>query len=184
MDKETNVDYHPAVNQDGLRSEVKIDRTDHAKLPEFKHGKESTTTADYISLQNPVYNRETRDIKEQITIEDIAPGLSTEICNKDVTTETYYRCQSSEDVWHSIDGKRPLLLVFDKKPSSEEDCIAKLAISIENLCFRESNNALFIANTSKGSITFQYTLQCMDKPCFLYGPYSNWDIINTKTGEH
>ena len=43
---------------------------------------------------------------------------------------------------------------------------------------------MFIANTSKGSITFQYILQCLDIPYFLYGPYSNWDIINPKTGEH
>ena len=61
--------------------------------------------------------------------------------------------------------------------------MAKLAITIENLCFLKNSNALFIANTSKGSITFQYVLQCLDKPCFLYGPYSNWDIINAKTGE-
>ena len=183
LSKERNVVYHPTVNQEGLRSEDKIDDTDQAKLPEFKHGNESTTSADYISLENPVDHKETMDIKEEIIIEDIAPGLSTEICNKDITTETYYRFHSSEDVWHSIEGKRPLLLVFDI-PSSEEDCIAKLAISIENLCFRKSSNALFIANTSKGSIIFQYILQCLDIPYFLYGPYSNWDIINPKTGEH
>ena len=183
LSMERNVVYHPAVNQEGLRSEDKIDHTDQAKLPEYKHGNESNTTADYISFQNPVDHEETRDIKEEIIIEDIAPGLSTEICNKDIRTETYYRFHSSEDVWHSIEGKRPLLLVFDKKPSSEEDSIAKLAISIEDLCFRKNSNALFIANTSKGSITFQYILQCLDKLYFLYGPYSNWDIINPKTGE-
>ena len=82
LSKETNVVYHPAVKSS----------TDHAKLPEFNHGNESTTAAHYISLQNPVDHKETKDIKEEITIEDIAPGLSTEICNKDVTTETYYKC--------------------------------------------------------------------------------------------
>ena len=153
LSKETNIVYHPTASQDGLGSEVKLDHTDHAKLSEFKNGNESNTTADYISLKNYVDHKESRDLKEQISLEDISPQLSTEICNKSITTETSYKFQSSEDVWHNIEGNRPLLLVFDKQSSNEEDCIAKLAISIENLCFQKSSQAVFIANNEKGTRT-------------------------------
>ena len=236
--EETNIVYHPTASQDGLRSEVKIDHTDHAKLSEFKHSNESNTTADYILLKNHVDHKESRDLKEEIGLEDIAPQLSTEICNtsittdtdhaklsefkngnesnttadyislknhvdhkenidkeqisledispqistevcnKSITTETSYKFQSSEDVWHSIEGNRPLLLVFDKQSSKEEDCIAKLAISIENLCFQKHSQAVFIANNEKGTRIFQNILQCLNKSFFLYGSDSNWDIMD------
>ena len=160
-----------------MRSNDEIDHTDYAKLSEFKHRNESNTTADYISLQNPVDLKESIDLKEKISLEDIAPQLSTEICNKSITTETSYKIQSSEGPWHSIEGNRPFLLVFDKK-SNEEDCIAKLAISIENLCFQKSSQAVFIANNEKGTRIFQNILQCLNKPFFLYGSDSNWEIID------
>ena len=176
LSEETNIVYHPTASQDGLRSEVKIDHTD--KLSVLEHGNESNTTTDYISLNNPVDHKESRDLKEQISLEDISPQLSTEICNKSITTETSYKFQSSEDVWHSIEGDRPLLLVFDKQSSNEEDCIAKLAISIENICFQKSSQALFIANTEKGTRIFQNILQCLNKSFFLYGSDSNWDIMD------
>ena len=176
LSEETNIVYHPTDSQDGSRSEVKIDHTD--KLSVLKHGNESNTTADYISLNNPVDHKESRDLKEQISLEDISPQLSTENCNKSITTETSYKFQSSEDVWHSIEGNRPLLLVFDKQSSNEEDCIAKLAISIENICFQKSSQAVFIANNEKGTRIFQNILQCLNKSFFLYGSDSNWDIMD------
>ena len=178
LSNETNIVYHPTESEDELRSEVKIDRTDHVKLSEFRHGNDSNNTADYISLKNPVDHKESRDLREEISLEDIAPQLSTEICNKRITTETTYKLQSSEDVWHSIEGNRPLLLVFDKKSSNEEDCIAKLAISIENLCFKKSSKAVFIANNEKSTRIFQNILQCLNKSFFLYGSDSNWEIMD------
>ena len=121
LSKETNIVYHPSASQDGLTSEVKIDHTDHAKLSEFKHGNDLNTTTDYISLKNPLDHKESRDLKEEISLEDIASRLSTEICNKHITTKTTYKLQSSEAVWHSIEEKPPLLLVFEKKSSNEVD---------------------------------------------------------------
>ena len=130
LSKETNIVYHPTAIQEGLRSDHEIDHTYHAKLSELNHGNESNTTANFISLQNPVPHKESRELKEKITLEDIAPQLSNEICNKSISTGTSYKFLSYEGPWHSIEGNRPLLLVFDKKSSNEEDCIAKLAISI------------------------------------------------------
>ena len=127
VDHKGSRDLKEQISLEDISPQLSTETTerDHANLSEFKNGNESNTISDYISLKNPVDHKESRDLKEQISLEDISPQLSTEICNKSITTETSYKFQSSEDVWHSIEGNRPLLLVFDKQSSNEADCIAK-----------------------------------------------------------
>ena len=106
-------------------------------------------------------------------------GLTPELCSSTVSTETSYKYQLCDDVWHNIDGSMPVLLAFDNKPSHEEECVAKLAISIDRLCFWKKHHALFLANTRKGRLTQQQVLYCLGKPFILYSSDSDWNIIDS-----
>ena len=180
LSQEKNIFHHPVLSRSSDIKEIAAtSRSNDIKLNATNtvgHDSEEVTSAEehleYIDANN-------KKLKEPTTMEDMALSLTPELCCSTVNTETSYKYQLCDDVWHNINGSMPVLLEFESKPSHEEEYVTKLAISIERLCFLKKSHALFLANTRKGRLTLEKVLYCLEKPFILYNSDSDWKIIDS-----
>ena len=180
LSQEKNIFYHPVVSRSGDIKEIaatsrSTDIKENATTPVAYDSED--VTSDGKNLQSVDANK--KKLNEPATLEDLALSLTPELCSSTVNTETSYKYQLCDDVWHNIDGRMPVLLAFESKPSHEEEYVSKLAISIERLCFLKKSHALFLANTRKGRLTLEKVLYCLEKPFVLYNSDSDWNIIDS-----
>ena len=180
LSQEKNIFHHPVLSRStDIEENADTSRSVNIK----KHSSSTIVTHDSEEVMSAGKHLESidakkKELKQPTTMEDLALSLTPELCSSTVNTETSYKYQLCDDVWHNIDGKMPVLLAFESKPSHEEECVAKLAISIERLCFLKKSHALFLANTRKGRLTQEKLLYCLGKPFILYNPDSDWNIID------
>ena len=185
LSQEKNIFHHPVLSRStDIEENADTSRSVNIK----KHSSSTTVTHDSEEVMSAGKHLESIDankneLKQPTTMEDLALSLTPELCSSTVNTETSYKYQLCDDVWHNIDGNMPVLLAFESKPSHEEECVAKLAISIERLCFLKKSHALFVANTRKGRLTQEKLLYCLEKPFILYNPDSDWNIIDNYENE-
>ena len=180
LSKEKNIFHHPVLSRS---TDIK-ENAAQSRSVNIENNSSGTTeipdSEEVISagkhLESIDANK--KELKQPTTMEDLALSLTPELCSSTVNTETSYTYQLCDDVWHNINGNMPALLAFESKPSHEEEFVAKLAISIERLCFLKKSNALFLANTRKGRLTQEKLLYCLGKPFILYNPDSDWNIID------
>ena len=180
LSQEKNIFHHPVLSRS-------TDIKENAATSTSTDIKENSTTTGAHNLEELTSTEEhlesidanEKKFKALNTMEDLALSLTPELCSSTVNTETSYKYQLCDDVWHNIDGSMPVLLAFDNKPSHEEECVAKLAISIDRLCFWKKHHALFLANTRKGRLTQQQVLYCLGKPFILYSYDTDWNIIDS-----
>ena len=176
LSQEKNIFHHPELSKS-------TDVKENAATLRYVNIKKTTVAHDSEEVMSAGKHLESidankKELKEPTTMEDLALSLTPELCSITINTETSYKYQLCDDVWHNIDGNMPVLLAFERKPSHEEECVAKLAISIERLCFLKKSHALFLANTRKGRLTQEKLLYCLGKPFILYNPDSDWNIID------
>ena len=185
LSQEKNIFHHPVLSRStDIEENADTSRSVNIK----KHSSSTTVTHDSEEVMSAGKHLESidakkKELKQPTTMEDLALSLTPELCSSTVNTETSYKYQLCDDVWHNIDGTMPVLLAFESKPSHEEECVAKLAISIERLCFLKKSHALFLANTRKGRLTQEKLLYCLGKPFILYNPDSDWNIIDNYENE-
>ena len=185
LSQEKNIFHHPVLSRStDIEENADTSRSVNIK----KHSSSTTVTHDSEEVMSAGKHLESidakkKEFKQPTTMEDLALSLTPELCSSTVNTETSYKYQLCDDVWHNIDGNMPVLLAFESKPSREEECVAKLAISIERLCFLKKSHALFLANTRKGRLTQEKLLYCLEKPFILYNPDSDWNIIDNYENE-
>ena len=178
LSDEKNIFHHPVLS---ISSDIKeIAAT--SRLTDIKENETATYDSEEVissgkNVQSIDANK--TKLKDPTTMEDLALSLNPELCSSTVNTETSYKYQLCDDVWHNIDGSIPVLLAFESKPFQEEECVTKLAISIERLCFLKKSHALFLANTRKGRLTLEKVLYCLEKPFILYNSDSDWNIIDS-----
>ena len=180
LSQEKNIFHHPVLSRStDIKENAATSRSTDIKenaTTTVAHNLEELTSAEE-HLESIDANE--NNVKAPTTMEDLALSLNAELCSSTVNTETSYKYQLCDDVWHNIDGRLPVLLAFDNKPSHEEECVAKLAISIDRLCFLKKRHALFIANTTKGRLTQQQVLYCLGKLFILYSSDTDWNIIDS-----
>ena len=180
LSQEQNIFYHPLLSKSTDSKEnsatSRSTNIEENATTTVEHNLEELKSAEE-HLQSTDANK--KQLKEPTTMEDLALSLTPELRSSTVSTETSYKYQLCDDVWHNIDGSMPVLLAFDKKPSHEEEYVAKLAIAIDRLCFWKKNHALFLANTRKGRLTQQQVLYCLGKHFILYNSDSDWSIIDS-----
>ena len=186
LSQEKNIFHHPVLSRStDIEENADTSRSVNIK----KHSSSTAVTHDSEEVMSAGKHLESidakkKELKQPTTMEDLALSLTPEqLCSSTVNTETSYKYQLCDDVWHNIDGNMPVLLAFESKPSHEEECVAKLAISIERLCFLKKSHALFLANTRKGRLTQEKLLYCLEKPFILYNPDSDWNIIDNYENE-
>ena len=178
LSQEKNIFHHPVLSRS-------TDNKENAATSRPTDIKENATTAvahnveELTSVRDVKSNANKNKLKQPSTMEDLALSLTLELRSSTVNTETSYRYQFCDDVWHNIDGTMPVLLAFESKPSHEQEYVTKLAISIERLCFLKKSHALFLANTRKGRLTLEKVLYCLGKPFILYSSDSDWHIIDS-----
>ena len=180
LSHEKNIFYHPVLSR---AIDIKEYAATSSRSVNIKKNAATTVTHDSEEVMSAGKHLESidavkKEFKQPTTMEDLALSLTPELCSSTVNTETSYKYLLCDDVSHNIDGKMPVLLTFESKPYNEEDCVAKLAISIEHLCFLKKSHALFLANTRKGRLTQEKLLYCLGKPFILYNPDSDWNIID------
>ena len=180
LSQEKNIFHHPVLPRSSEIKEI-ADTSRSTDLKEnvptnAAHDSEEVMSARKL-LQSIDGNK--KQLKAPTTMEDLALSLTPDLCSSTVNTETSYKYQLCDDVWHNIDGSKPVLLAFESKPSHEEEYVTKLAISIEHLCFLKKSHALFLANTRKGRLTLEKVLYCLEKPFILYNSDSDWNIIDS-----
>ena len=179
LSQERNIFYHPVLSRstnikENAATSTSTDIKEYATTTVAHNVEELTSAREHLES-----NADKNKLTQPSTMEDMALSLAPELHSSTVNTETSYRYQLCDDVWHNIDGIMPVLLAFQSKPSHEEECVTKLAISIEHLCFLKKSHALFLANTRKGRLTQQKVLYCLGKPFILYSSDSNWHIIDS-----
>ena len=178
LSQEKNVFHHPVLSRSNDIKEIAA----KSRLADIKENETATYDSEEVissgkNVQSIDANK--TKLKDPTTMEDLALSLNPELCSSTVNTETSYKYQLCDDVWHNIDGSIPVLLAFESKPFHEEECVTKLAISIERLCFLKKSHALFLANTRKGRLTLEKVLYCLEKPFILYNSDSDWNIIDS-----
>ena len=180
LSQEKNIFHHPVLSRSSENKEIAAT----SRSTDLKENVTTTVAHDLEEAMSagknlPAIDGNKNKLKAPSTLEDLALSLTPELCSRTVNTETRYEYQLCDDVWHNIDGSKPVLLAFESKPYHEEDCVAKLAISIERLCFLKKSHALFLANTRKGRLTLEKVLYCLGKPFVLYNSDSDWNIIDS-----
>ena len=180
LSQEKNIFHHPVLpRSNDIKKNAAISRStdikENASTTLAHNLEELTSVGEHLESINASKTK----LKEPTTMEDLALSLTPELCSSTVNTETRYKYQLCDDIWHNIDGSMPVLLAFESKPSHEEEYVTKLAISIEHLCFLKKSHALFLANTRKGRLTLEKVLYCLEKPFILYNSDSDWNIIDS-----
>ena len=180
LSEEKNIFHHPVLSRstdikENAATSRSVNIKNNSSGTTVTHDSEEVISAEK-HLESIDANK--KELKQPTTMEDLALSLTPELCSSTVNTETSYKYQLCDDVWHNIHGNMPVLLAFESKPSHEEECVAKLAISIERLCFLKKSHALFLANTRKGRLIQEKLLYCLGKPFILYNPDSDWNIID------
>ena len=180
LSQENNIFHHPVLSRSSEIKEIVAT----SRSTDLKENATTTVAHDSEEVMSARKNLQSIDgnknkLKAPTIMEYLALSLTPELRSRTVITETRYEYQLCDDVWHNIDGPMPVLLTFETKPYHEEECVAKLAVSIERLCFLKKSHVLFLANTRKGRLTLEKVLYCLEKPFILYNSDSDWNIIDS-----